>query len=137
MPEGHGARLFFAVEVPGDVRRELAAWARRSARGARMLDPKSLHLTLLFLGSRPFDQIDRLAAALARVAAGEQASVCELSLGAPVWLPPRRPRALAVEVHDPSGALAQLQAALVYRSFLEPAGARYERLESVELTAAP
>jgi RNA 2',3'-cyclic 3'-phosphodiesterase len=44
----------------------------------------------------------------------------ELCLGAPVWLPPRQPRALAVEVHDVDrseigqrdGALAQLQRAV-------------------------
>jgi 2'-5' RNA ligase len=34
---------------------------------------------------------------------------CELSVGAPLWLPPRHPRALAVEIHDPSGELAHLQ----------------------------
>jgi 2'-5' RNA ligase len=38
--------------------------------------------------------------------------VGELSLGAPLWLPPRNPRALAVEVHDRDGGLAQLHAAL-------------------------
>src|SRR5262249_30103181 len=35
-----------------------------------------------------------------------------LALGAPLWLPRRRPRALAVEVADPGGALARLQGAL-------------------------
>ena len=35
--------------------------------------------------------------------------VGELSLGAPLWLPPRRPRALAVEVRDESGALLALK----------------------------
>ena len=37
----------------------------------------------------------------------------ELSVGAPVWLPPRRPRNLAVEIHDPEGGLEQLQRELV------------------------
>jgi 2'-5' RNA ligase len=35
-----------------------------------------------------------------------------LALGAGRWLPPRRPRVLAVEVADPSGGLAALQAAV-------------------------
>ncbi len=202
MPAAHGARLFFAIELPEGVRHELAGWARRAGRGTRVLDAGSLHLTLLFLGNRPFEQIDELAAVLASAAGASGA--CELSLGAPVWLPPRRPRVLAVEVQDPSTELARLQAALVqgvgmsqaraathgepaarpeprapsgrtrrfrphitvarararagarvrrefpdptpqltflatqavlYRSLLEPAGARYEPLASVELAA--
>ena len=36
-------------------------------------------------------------------------AIAELSLGAPLWLPPRRPRALAVEVRDESGALLALK----------------------------
>lgn len=111
MSGGHGARLFFAVAVPEAVRRELAAWARRSAGGARVLDPGSLHLTLLFLGSRAFEEVDELAGSLARAA--RSTGACELSLGAPLWLPPRRPRALAVEVHDAGAELARLQEALV------------------------
>jgi 2'-5' RNA ligase len=106
-----------------------------------------------------------------------------LELGPPVWLPLRHPRALAVEVRDPTGRLAALRDALgpaleaaiewqaetrafrphltvarlsgrrdvlspleatpagsfsvaeviLYRSFLHPAGARYEALERVPL----
>jgi 2'-5' RNA ligase len=33
----------------------------------------------------------------------------ELRLGAPLWLPPRRPRSLAVELHDEGGELAAVQ----------------------------
>jgi 2'-5' RNA ligase len=51
-------------------------------------------------------EIDALAAAV--IDCDEQA--CELSVGAPIWLPPRRPRALAVEIHDDSGELAEAQA---------------------------
>ena len=35
----------------------------------------------------------------------------ELESGAPVWLPPRRPRALALEIHDADGELERLQRA--------------------------
>ena len=35
--------------------------------------------------------------------------VHELSVGAPLWLPPRRPHALSVEIHDPSGELGRIQ----------------------------
>jgi hypothetical protein len=35
-------------------------------------------------------------------------AVEELAIGAPAWLPPRRPRVLAVEVGDPDGTLLAL-----------------------------
>ncbi len=104
-----------AVEPPLSAREQLVEWARAvgaaareagSARGSlRLLDAQSLHLTLCFLGSRPVGEIDALAATLA--AGAEQA--CELSVGAPLWLPSRRPQALAVEVHDRGGELARVQ----------------------------
>ncbi|HSZ06644.1 MAG TPA: RNA 2',3'-cyclic phosphodiesterase [Solirubrobacteraceae bacterium] len=112
MSRGATARLFVAVDPPLSVREDLVEWARGAAvaaraagssRGAvRLLDAESLHLTLCFLGSRPVDEIEALAAALA--ACAEQP--CELSVGAPLWLPTRRPHALAVEVHDHEGELA-------------------------------
>ena len=61
----------------------------------------SLHLTLCFLGSRPVAEVDALATGVRSCA--ERA--CGSRLGAPLWLPARRPRALAVEVHDRDGAL--------------------------------
>jgi RNA 2',3'-cyclic 3'-phosphodiesterase len=76
----------------------------------RVLDAHSLHLTLCFLGSRPVAEIDALAAALGACAA----PVGELSVGAPLWLPPRRPRALAVEIGDREGDLARVQGAVAH-----------------------
>ncbi len=111
------ARLFVAVDPPAYVCEELAAWARTAlrttARGsgpqARVLDAELLHVTLCFLGNRPTEEIDSLAAALA-VCDGP---VGELSVGAPLWLPPRRPRALAVELHDERELLGSLQRSVV------------------------
>lgn len=104
-----------AVDPPLSVREQLVEWARDvavaareagSARGSlRLLDAESLHLTLCFLGSRPVGEIEALAAALA----AEAEHTCELSVGAPLWLPTRRPHALAVEVHDRDGELARVQ----------------------------
>jgi len=75
-----------------------------------MLDPESLHVTLCFLGSRPVEEITAIGAALEECAL----PVGELSVGAPLWLPPRRPRALAVEVRDdPDRGLAALHSALL------------------------
>ena len=120
MSRGATARLFVAADPPGEVRVELAAWARDAAAGLagpvgvgsrggpgslRVLDTELLHITLCFLGSRPVAEIDPLAAALPACAG----HICELSLGAPLWLPPRRPGALAVAVHDEDGELGRLQ----------------------------
>jgi 2'-5' RNA ligase len=107
------ARLFVAVDPPADVCEQLAAWARagtrelsrRSGVPLRVLDAELLHVTLCFLGNRPVEEIERIAAQL--VACGGPAG--ELSVGAPLWLPPRRPRTLAVELHDEDGRLAGLQ----------------------------
>jgi len=109
-----------AVDPPAEVRRQLAEWARSVSRtgdgsrtGAsaplRVLDPELLHATLCFLGNRPVGEMDLLAAQLA----GCEGPAGELSLGAPLWLPEKGPRALAVELHDDHGRLAGLQGTVV------------------------
>jgi 2'-5' RNA ligase len=112
------ARLFVAVDLPTGVRRELVRWARGAASSSRasggrlrLLEPETLHVTLCFLGEQPVGAID----AIAQAAIGAWTEpVGELSLGAPVWLPTRRPRALAVELHDdPRGGLERLRDAAV------------------------
>ena len=124
--ERSSARLFVAVDPPAGVCRELGGWARAVAaegfvgaagrprahqRGGpahpelRVLDAEGLHITLCFLGSRPVEEIEELSFAVTSCS-GE---VDELSVGAPLWLPPRHPRALAVEIHDASGELERLQ----------------------------
>jgi 2'-5' RNA ligase len=108
-------RLFVAAELPGEVRDALAGWARAAVgRGGepRRVAPESLHLTLCFLGEQPPAAVDRIGAVL-RGNAELVAAVDELVVGAPVWLPPRRPRVLAVEVSDPHGSLHALRDAVV------------------------
>ena len=127
MTRGAEARLFVALDLPGEMRTRLAAWARAcaaSVRGApdplaarppgdrrrstpprsrlRLLEADALHLTLCFLGSQPVGAIEAIGQALGAVCAEAQ-PVGELVLGAPLWLPPRRPRVLAVELHDDAG----------------------------------
>jgi 2'-5' RNA ligase len=113
---GERARLFVAAVLPEAVRRELARWARSgvaagAGSGLRRLEPATMHLTLCFLGDRPLACVPGLAGVLGGLAEAV-AGVGELVVGAPVWLPPRRPRALAVEIGDPDGALRELRAAL-------------------------
>lgn len=108
-------RLFVAVDPPMQICERLKAWARESTRGLqvrgrakaspRVLDAELLHVTLCFLGNRPAGEMDVLAAQLS-TCAGRGG---ELSFGAPLWLPERNPRALAVELHDEHGQLASLQ----------------------------
>jgi len=109
------ARLFVAVELPAEVAERLVRWGREVVgtcgpwqRRPRVLAEEALHLTLCFLGSRAIGEIGGLVRALEPC--GEYEG--ELSLGAPIWLPPRRPASLAVEVRDSNGSLAALQGAV-------------------------
>ncbi len=106
------ARLFVALDPPRDVREAIGWWgreARRESGPMRLVDADLLHVTLAFLGSRPVGEIDAVAAATLASAA----PVDGLGIGAPLWLPRRRPRLLAVEVHDDEGALRVVHDALV------------------------
>jgi RNA 2',3'-cyclic 3'-phosphodiesterase len=133
---GATARLFVAVELPAAVREALGTWGRGAAREIsahapakarvgeparptrlatrrggpplRLLEPEALHLTMCFLGNRPMGEIEAIEAAMDSCVGW----IGEVSLGAPLWLPPGRPRTLAVEVHH-DGRLAELQGELV------------------------
>jgi 2'-5' RNA ligase len=45
-------RLFCALDLPDEVRADLAAWAARQLPAARLVDAGDLHVTLAFLGWR-------------------------------------------------------------------------------------
>ncbi|MGO9495439.1 MAG: RNA 2',3'-cyclic phosphodiesterase [Solirubrobacteraceae bacterium] len=111
-PGAQNARLFVALELPDVAREALSLW--RSAvvaevPGLRPVRPEDLHATLCFLGSRPEDEIDQIAAACG-VAAGEP--VVDSAFGEALWLPARRPRVLAVALSDPDGVIARVQSVL-------------------------
>lgn len=66
-------RLFVALPVPEPARARLVAWQRdqlSGARGARLVAPERLHLTLAFLGNRPSDEVRAIAGALREAATG-------------------------------------------------------------------
>lgn len=122
------ARLFVAVDPPEPVAERLREWARAavaqirserrdSQQPIRVLDAQLLHVTVLFLGERSLQQVPELSEQLRACA---RPSV-ELAVGAPLWLPPRRPRALAVELHDDKATLARLHTEIQER--LEPEAA--------------
>ena len=105
------ARLFVAVDLPGDVRSALAAWGREAADTDLALRPvgiESLHVTLAFLGHRALDDVEPLAQVV-REAGGAPA---ELRVGEAIWLSPRRPSVLAAAIGDVSGRLGLLQQAV-------------------------
>lgn len=115
------ARLFVAVDPPPDVRESLVRWTRGALRAAgaraggagsplRVLDAELLHVTMCFLGEQPVESIEQIGEALQAV----PASACELSVGAPVWLPARRPRVLAVELHDDTRELERAHRELLH-----------------------
>lgn len=106
------ARLFVALDLPSQVRAVLTGWAGQrlgTMGGLRLIDQRSLHVTLCFLGWRSVDEVVQIAG-VCRASTPHEA--VPLSLAAALWLPPRRPRVAAVELVDATGALVRLQAAL-------------------------
>jgi 2'-5' RNA ligase len=101
-------RLFVAAELPGQVRDALAAWRPRDD-ALRPVGVEGLHVTLCFLGWRDSEAVERIGAAVSECAA----PVGEVSVAEGLWLPPRRPRVLAVGLDDPSGRLGALARSVV------------------------
>lgn len=102
-----------ALELPGQLRAALEAWAtgvvREAGGGLRAVSGGSLHVTLCFLGLVAAERVDAVAGAC-EVARG--AGVGRLRVAGAVWLPRRRPRVLAVKLSDPEERLSALQSKL-------------------------
>jgi 2'-5' RNA ligase len=106
------ARLFVALEIGGEDRHALVAWAREAVaadRALRIVAAEQVHLTLAFLGHLPLDEVGPLSAVVEELAGWPMPA---LSTGAALWLSPRRPHVLTVAVSDDTGALAALHATL-------------------------
>lgn len=123
-PPPERARLFVALDLPPAVRAQLGRWGDErlsGLTGLRLIDQRSLHVTLCFLGWRTVEEVGELTAAWRSAA---PPAPVRLSLGPALWLPPRRPRVVAVELVNEDGALAELQSAvagaLVAGGFYEP-----------------
>jgi RNA 2',3'-cyclic 3'-phosphodiesterase len=111
-PGSPRARLFLALEPAEEDRAALAAWRDELVAGRDDLRPvaaESLHLTLVFLGYRPEKEIERIAEC-AFEAIGD-APAADLNPVAVKAVPPRRPRLFALDLDDPAGDAARIQAA--------------------------
>ena len=105
-------RLFLALELPEDVRRSLAEWRDRALGDLEELRPVRadyLHVTLVFLGWQFERDVDRAAAAAFGALAGLPG--CELVPAGLVPVPRRGPRLFALDMGDPGGTAAAVQAA--------------------------
>jgi 2'-5' RNA ligase len=97
-------RLFVALELPADVRAQLAA---PDTSNLRAVPEEALHVTLAFLGSRPPSDVE----AIGRILQAEAATPApRLATAESLLLPRGRPRVHAIALDDLDGTLAPLQA---------------------------
>ena len=68
-------RLFCGLQLPDEAVAALVDWQREHVRGARVVPPENLHVTLCFLGSRPRAEVPAIADELVHAAAGAGAVV--------------------------------------------------------------
>ena len=111
-PGSPRARLFLALEPAEDDRAALARWRDDAVAGRDDLRPvpaESLHLTLVFLGYRPEEEIPRIAEVAFEALGDARATTLQPRALKPI--PPRSPRLFALDLADPGGAAAALQGA--------------------------
>jgi 2'-5' RNA ligase len=102
-----------ALDLPEDVRREVATWRDQIVAERDDLRPvaeTALHVTLAFLGYRPEKEIGAIAEAITAASAGSEAPLLAPVAVKPI--PPRRPRLFALDLEDPDGACARVQQAV-------------------------
>jgi 2'-5' RNA ligase len=115
------ARLFFALDLPDQVREGLVAWGNGALLdpGLRPVAPSSLHMTLAFLGYLPEREIEPLAALIGEVSR----TAPRIELLHPVPRPERgRPRLFALPAESPGAVSLQadLQERLVGARLYKP-----------------
>lgn len=100
------ARLFVALDLPGEVRRLLGLWQSRSLRdpALRPVRAEALHLTLCFLSYHPERAIPRIGELIRSL--GPRPVPMRLE-PEPVAIPGGRPRLYAVGAESPAAAELQ------------------------------
>ena len=106
-------RSFVAIELNEPARQALAGLQRDlqvavPLRAVRWTDPRSIHLTLQFLGDVPLEQIPAITSALRIVSQRVRPFAFDLA-GLGAFPDRRRPRIVWVGVREASGVLAALQ----------------------------
>ena len=108
------ARLFVALELPDDARSRIVDWQESAfgehGRAVRLVRPEALHVTLVFLGHHPEEEVGAIReAAFSGVGGTVSPSLTPAGLKA---VPPRRPRLWAIDLDDPGDRAAAVQAAV-------------------------
>jgi len=116
-------RLFFAVELPEEVRTRAAEHAARLRRDfpevkAGWERPEKMHVTLKFLGDVDASRVPSLTAAAGRSTAG-LSSFALSTEGTGAFPPHGSPRVLWLGLRDEAGALALLQRRLEEECYAE------------------
>jgi 2'-5' RNA ligase len=115
------ARLFVALDLPDELREGVAAWGREALAdpALRPVAPESFHVTLAFLGQRPEEEIEAIAA----VVEGNAGPAPWVELLDPEPRPPRgRARLYALPALSPGTEALQAGVArgLAQEGFYEP-----------------
>lgn len=127
-------RVFVALDPPHEVRAEVEAWGRQLARsrsGLRVVPARNSHVTLAFLGNRDEYEVDQILGAISETVS----PVRGLALGAPAWLPRKRPRNLVLDLHDDRRELMEMQSDLA-RALGHAVGWKEDRPYRPHLTCA-
>jgi 2'-5' RNA ligase len=103
-----------ALDLPDDARSRLVEWQGQAfgghGRSVRLVRPEALHVTLVFLGHHPEDQVDAIRdAAFSRVGGLPAPLLTPAGVRA---VPPRRPRLWALDLEDPGERSSAVQAAV-------------------------
>jgi 2'-5' RNA ligase len=109
------------MDLPEDAREALVRWREKAFAGRedlRLVAPEALHVTLVFLGHLPEEEIGRIAKLMRAGVPAIEAPVLEANGVKPV--PPRRPRLFALDLDDQGGRAGEVQAGI--SGALEAAG---------------
>jgi 2'-5' RNA ligase len=100
------ARLFVALDLPREAREELVEWrAALEHPDLRLVAAEALHVTLVFLGHLPDDEIPRVIECIRA-----EGPAPELRAVGVKPVPPRRPRLFALDLVDEGGRAGAIQA---------------------------